>query len=728
MRTSATFIIALALTFCSLAARAGAQPGPVFTTEDMLAVRTLAGGQPIAVSSTGRWIAYALTDRDDEWNVQEPRPTGHVYVQTLAGGRSGVPRALTTGAAHSAFPVWAPDGRRLAFIREEQGRGRAVVWDAERDQMKDLGDPFTARIYLAPQWDPSGKALIVAAVLPDRTPPPYRVRSVKNTDARIPGDQFFTDERKATLTAIDATSGTSSALAQAPSVLRSFRLSPTGRHIVYVAPVPETLGVIGKEQNETFVLPIDLAAGGRAATAVKLPERGRFSWSPDGRQLLFVKGGRLMALPADGGGEAKPWRDSFTLTVGEPTWSPDGSRFAALVADPSVTDPELEPVKPGMYTTAQPFMDLYVVTPDGASKNLTTAFDDQVSDPVWSTDGAALFFRATNNTTYDETVYRYTVADQKLEPIARGQESYGRFVATGDGVVSAVEDATHPIDLWMFGANGQRTRITDLNPQLAKFRFSKPELFYFHNADGERLGALLYKPAGLGPNDKAPVITWVYEKMTPAIHRFDARDQMFISHGYAMLMPNVKVKVGQTADSFEKCVVPAVNAVREMGFTNGTFGLWGHSFGAYATSNLITRTDIFAAAVSGATPPELFRNWASGRDRDSRNIETGQARMGGSPFEFPERYLSQSAFFHLDKVNTPVLILHGEKDLTILFGEGEMMFYALRQLGKTAEFVAYANGDHSLSRHSRADALDVNRRLLEWFDRYLKPTRGSRMP
>jgi dipeptidyl aminopeptidase/acylaminoacyl peptidase len=278
----------------------------------------------------------------------------------------------------------------------------------------------------------------------------------------------------------------------------------------------------------------------------------------------------------------------------------------------------------------------------------------------------------------------------------------------------------------MFDANGLRTRITDLNPQLARFTFSKPELFSFFNADGERLGALLYKPAGLGPTDKVPVITWIYEKLTPALHRFDARDQMFISHGYAMLMPNVKVKVGQTADSFEKCVVPAVNAVREMGFTNGKFGLWGHSFGAYATSNLITRTDIFAAAVSGATPPELFRNWASGRDRDSRNIETGQARMGGSPFEFRERYLSQSAFYHLDKVNTPVLILHGEKDLTILFGEGEMMFYALRQLGKTAEFVAYANGDHSLSRHSRIDALDVNRRILEWFERYLKPAGGSR--
>lgn len=737
MRTRATSTAAFLLLL--FGARATAQPASVFTPEDMLAIQTFAGGQPLAVSSTGRWIAYVLTDRDDEWNIQEPRPTGHVYVQALSGGQPGAPRALTSAASHSLFPVWSPDGRRLAFIREEQGRSRAVIWDAERDQMTSIGEPFTAPLYLAPQWDPSGKTLIVAAAQPDAIAQPYRVRSIKNTDARIPGDQFFTDTRKATLTSIDVVSGASTPLTSDAIVLRSFQVSPTGRHVLYVAAEPETLGVIGKEQNDTFVLPIETAGGARPAARKpespprvvgaggwKLADRGRFWWTPDGQHLMFVKGGRLMVLPADGAGEARPWLDAFNLTASEMVWSPDRSRFAALVVDPSITDPELEPVKPGMYTTAQPFMDVYVVLADGSSQNLTGGFDDQVSNPVWSPDGAALFFRAVNNTTYNETVYRYAIANQKLEPIVRGQESYGRLFPAADGVVSSVEDATHPTDLWIFGANGRRTRITDLNPQLSRFKFSKPELFYFHNADGERLGALLYKPAGLGPNDKVPVITWVYEKMTQAVHRFNARDQMFISHGYAMLMPNVKVKVGQTADSFEKCVVPAVNAVRDMGFTNGKFGLWGHSFGAYAASNLITRTDIFAAAVSGATPPELFRNWASGRDRDSRNIETGQARMGGSPFEFPERYFSQSGFFHLNKVNTPVLILHGEKDLTILFGEGEMMFYALRQLGKTAELVAYANGDHSLSRHSRADALDVNRRILEWFERYLMPAAGSR--
>src|SRR5712692_6202513 len=388
------------------AATVSAQPAPIFTSEDVLAVRTCAGGQPVAVSPGGRWIAYALTDANDEWNVQEPRPTSHVVVQTPGADRPGAPRALTTGASHSSFPVWSPDGRRLAFIREEQSVGRVIIWDADRDVTTPVGEPFTARAYLAPQWEPSGRSLIVAVPAPERQAQPYRVRAVKNTNARIPGDQFFTDERRARLTAVDVTSGKVSPLVNDPIVLRSFGLSPTGRDLLFVSPDPATLGVIGKEQNDTFVLPI---AGGRTATGRKLSERGRFTWSTDGTHLLFAKGGRLMTMSLDGG-PAGPWRESFTLSTSEPVWSPDGTRFAALVADPTVTDPEIEPVKPGMYTIAQPFMDLHVVAADGTSRNVTSGFDDQISDPVWTPDGSAVYFRATNNKTYDETVYKYTLA------------------------------------------------------------------------------------------------------------------------------------------------------------------------------------------------------------------------------------------------------------------------------------------------------------------------------
>src|SRR5262249_10848003 len=318
-------------------------------------------------------------------------------------------------------------------------------------------------------------------------------------------------------TAIDAGSGKAAALVSDPIVLRSFRLSPTGHDLLFVSPDPATLGVIGKEQNDTFVLPV---AGARPAAARKLSERGRYTWSPDGSHILFSKSGHLMTMAIDGGPSA-PWRESLTAVVNDAIWAPDGKRFAALVADPTVSDPEIEKVKPGMYTIAQPFMDLYVVEADGASRNVTSGFDDQISDPVWSPDGSAVYFRPVTNPPYDETISRYTPADRQLQRIAHGPESYGRLTPTSAGVVVSIEDATHPDDLWLLaGADQHRTRITDLNPQLARFAFATPEMFWYYNADGERLGALLYKPAGLRPGEKVPVITWVYEKMTPAIHRF----------------------------------------------------------------------------------------------------------------------------------------------------------------------------------------------------------------
>ena len=113
MRKRAWSIAAGLLSGTAFAASAIAQPAPVFTAEDMLAIRTFAGGQPMAVSSTGRWIAYVLTDPDDEWNVQEPRPTGHVYVQTLA---ADVPARR------------ARSRRARCTARFRSGRLTAAVW------------------------------------------------------------------------------------------------------------------------------------------------------------------------------------------------------------------------------------------------------------------------------------------------------------------------------------------------------------------------------------------------------------------------------------------------------------------------------------------------------------------------------------------------------------------------------------------------------------------------
>ena len=479
----------------------------------------------------------------------------------------------------------------------------------------------------------------------------------------------------------DTERGTQSELST-PVRLRAFSLAPKGDRVSFSAVTEESFGLIGRQQQEVYIVPLDGSA---------LP----------------------MPMPRDELEELS--RTRFR--------SPDAKQLVTLVPDPAVQDPEIGPLEESTYTIARRSMDLYfAATEDGDTRNLTGGFEDHVLDPVWSPEGDSLYFRSVDHQSYEETLYRYRVAGEgRLEILTSGPESYGNLSASATRLTFTRQSATRPEELYQIDlATGERSPLTDLNPQLDAFEFSTPEMFAFENADGKRLGALLFKPTLAAADEKVPVITFIYEKLTPSVHRFQPRHQIFITHDYAVLMPNVKVIVGETATSFLKSVVPAVAAVRAMGFTNDKFCLWGGSFGAYATSYVITQTNIFECAVSRATPPELFRNWASGRDRDSNNIERGQARMGGSPFEVQDRYFSQSAFFHLDQVETPVLLTHGVKDKTILVGEGEMMFYALRRLGKEAELVLYAEGDHSLYRHSRADAIDVHERMLAWFERYLK--------
>ena len=275
--------------------------------------------------------------------------------------------------------------------------------------------------------------------------------------------------------------------------------------------------------------------------------------------------------------------------------------------------------------------------PTARRTNLTSGFTHQVSDPVWSAGrvGALLPRRQQQDLRRDDLPLHRCGSDAR-PVVARGRSPTG---ADADGRgrrrVGRGRDASRrPVDARRQAVSAPASPISTRSSRAS--RFSKPELFYFHNADGERLGALLYKPAGLEARRQG------------AGHHLGLRED---DAGHPPLQrPRSDVHQPRLRDAdaeregqgrADRRLVREVRRAggergpRRWGSRNGKFGLWGHSFGAYATSNLITRTNIFAAAVSGATPPELFRNWASGRDRDSRNIETGQARMGGSPFELP---------------------------------------------------------------------------------------------
>jgi dipeptidyl aminopeptidase/acylaminoacyl peptidase len=149
----------------------------------------------------------------------------------------------------------------------------------------------------------------------------------------------------------------------------------------------------------------------------------------------------------------------------------------------------------------------------------------------------------------------------------------------------------------------------------------------------------------------------------------------------------------------------------------------GHSYGGYSVLGIIVQTNRFKAAISSGSFSNLFSQYSAMRDDGSAVgmnwAEKDQGRMGGHPWEFQDRYIANSPFFALDKVTTPVLLLHGAADRTVLAARAEETFVGLRRLGKTVEYVRYEGEDHHPGSWSVPNASDYWERVFAWLERYL---------
>jgi dipeptidyl aminopeptidase/acylaminoacyl peptidase len=688
----------LIVLFASIASAAAFGPA------DMLSVVNFAD-EPV-ISPDGKWVAYSTADGSDQANIQARHPTAFLRVVPATGG----PAKRILDNDHADTPVWSPDGSKLGFVRWRGTHRKVMLWDTASGATREVGEDFAedrsvwASEGLTLHWTPDGKNLVVAAMqaaAPAPASPRFTV--IKSADAVVPGDVFFVDKRMWKLGTIDVASGSVKYLSPNAFALRSIAIAADGRTAMFRAVTPETLGHFRAEKTEVWLVALD----GSSAPRQVSQGRGWTVFSPDGRELIYPEAGSLHAKAIAGGAD-RVVANGFPASTRAAAVS--GSWLAVLASRPGTG-----PKDPNMYSILRPDEDVLVVDlSSGKSKTLTTR-TEEVGDLTWG--GSNLFYRTIDPVTYRETVHRWVAGEEKPSEIFSGDEALARFSAATDGrrLSFTSMTATRPADAYVFDS-GKRTSITKLNPQLEKFEFVAPKMFDFYSEDGDKLQALLFRPSG----EHVPVVTYTYEKLSSQKNRFNPEAQMHVTHGYAYLEPDILVKPGFTGESFVKATVPAVNAVRAMGFTNGKFGINGGSFGGYSGLYLISHVDTFAAAVLRAPPSDFFSTWADGRDRDIWTIDNGQARAVGSPWTSQKSYINNSPFFSADRVHTPVLIMHGEKDYTVPTQQGEMMFYALRYLGRTAELVLYRDGDHSITRGSRDDYLDYYQRTLDWWGKYLQ--------
>lgn len=273
--------------------------------------------------------------------------------------------------------------------------------------------------------------------------------------------------------------------------------------------------------------------------------------------------------------------------------------------------------------------------------------------------------------------------------------------------------------------------VSHANPQQSDYSWGSIEMYEWTSLSGEKLQGLLVKPEGFDPSKQYPMIVNFYERSSNGLHRHrtplpgrsSVNYSFYASRGYIMFNPDVPYKIGYPGESAYDAVLSGVTSLIDEGFIDRErIGVQGHSWGGYQVAHLIAKTDIFRCAESGAPVVNMFSayggiRWGSGMSRMFQYEHT-QSRIGGTIWEYPLRYLENSPLFFLDKVNTPVLILHNDEDGAVPWYQGIEYFVGLRRLGKPAWMLNYNGEPHwPVKLQNRKD---FNIRMAQFFDYYLK--------
>ena len=328
---------------------------------------------------------------------------------------------------------------------------------------------------------------------------------------------------------------------------------------------------------------------------------------------------------------------------------------------------------------------------------------------------------------------RLTPATKQVERLIFEDRSIGSLskADNADVYVYVTQKYDDSPDAYVGGpALANARQVTRTNPFLSDYAWGRSEVVEFKSDRGVRLQGSLHYPAGYEPGKKYPMVVYLYERLSDGVHRFVAPSERdyynaaaFTSQGYLFFQPDIVFRPREPGLSVIECVEPAVRKVVAMGAADpARVGVIGHSWGGFDAAYLATHSKIFAASVAGAAITNLVSNygnhhWSSGI-AETDHIETGQQRMEVPIFEDLQAYIRNSAVFNVHNMTTPLLLEVGDNDGTVHWHQGVELYNIARRAKKDVVMLAYGGEDHGLRR--KANQIDYQKRILQWFGHYLK--------
>ena len=762
-----TFLLAVGLG----AVEAEAQKPSPLPVEDMLSARFFTFRAPVDLSPDGQWVAYtvdaqarreAITDQRYSRFNRNGVPTSAIASTVLLSNiESGETRQLVEGNISTWGASWSPDGNHLAFYSDKDGRAALWIFEKKTGSVRRVSEIIVRpqSMFDVPKWMPDNKRVLVkvlpegltieqAANLfvphePQSTSDPVRVavyplraNSSTNDEKDSSAEKLeadFTD-----LALVDTVTGVAQRMVRR-SMIAGYSISPDGENFVF-----STLNGrdFPRQQTCNFsVVSIRTETHRLLVSNVSIAWGRSMSWSPDGKLIAYITHGPQAKgdcyVVGVSGGEARNLTDGPHPTFGDdyrlPLWDESGKNIYAVGGENlwaiSVDKGELKQVTKGLPGDVRD-----VVAGSKAGQILT------------SENHKLAYVITTNNKTKRVGFHKVDLATGDSSVLVEEDKAYGSpfcfsvdVSEDGRRIVYVAQDSTRSPDLWVVNDDFRLQRkVTNLNPSFDNYPLGRSQLVEWQSNDGQTLQGTLVLPANYQKGIRYPMIVEVYGDRqggylsTNYVNRFggSSRDdvgnpQLLATRGYAVFMPDVSLKVGTPMKAISDSVLPGINKIIEMGIADpDRLGVTGASYGGYCTLALIAQTTRFKAAVSRSGSGNLLSSYGTmyidGIGFYTRWAEEGQGSMGGTPWQYRDRYIENSPIFYLDKVETPLLLVSGAADTAVPAFLTDEVFVGMRRLGKEVVYAKYLGGEHTEASFDRVDAIDYFNRMIAWWDKYLK--------